>query len=439
VKATLELSQASQHAASACVPGLVLVTRAGAPAYEALPLPSEGAVLGRGTPATWLELDERVSRNHVRVRRVAGCWVVEDAGSRNGTFVDGQPLRASHTSADDLLIGLGHSLVWAVADVQPFLDGARTGPDADGQVFGGRMRAALRELALAAASGHTVFVRGASGTGKELAARAYHRAAHAERPRAPFVAVNCATIPQALAEGLLFGAKRGAYSGATHDTEGYLASADGGTLFLDELAELDLAVQAKLLRVLETREVVPLGATQGRSVRFHLCAATLRDLQAEVAAGRFRDDLYYRLGRPEVLLPPLSARVDELPWLIAEAARKVAPSLRVSHAFVEACATRPWPGNVRELLSEVGRACFAARHAGADSVRPSHLAKGAGQSLHGPDAAAAEPPGAAPPPDDAAIAAALVAEDGNVSRAARALGMHRNQLRRWLARRADPG
>jgi DNA-binding NtrC family response regulator len=434
VKATLELTQASRHGDTPSVPGLVLVLAAGEPSYAPLALPREGLVLGRAAPSGWFERDERVSRAHVRLKHVAGCWVIEDAGSRNGTVVDGQPLRAARTTASDIVISLGHSLVWAVADVTPHLDGGRTERDVEGRVLGAHMRGAMRELALAARAGSSVFVRGPSGSGKELAAAAFHHFAHANEPRAPFVAVNCATIPQALAEGLLFGARRGAYSGATHDSEGYVAAADGGTLFLDELAELDPSVQAKLLRVIETRAVTPLGATQPRKVSFHLCTATLRDLADEVARGRFRDDLYYRVGRPEVCLPGLSQRVDELPWLIASAVRAVDPALTASHALVESCAARAWPGNVRELLGEITRAAHGAKLAGAEAVRPSHLAASAGRPL-GPreqDEPAGETRST---PDDATIEAALAAHQGNVSGAARALGLHRNQLRRWLDRR----
>jgi transcriptional regulator with PAS, ATPase and Fis domain len=123
--------------------------------------------------------------------------------------------------------------------------------------------------------------------------------------------VNCAAIPHGLAERLLFGTRRSAYSGATADSEGYVQAAHGGTLFLDEVAELDVQVQAKLLRALEAREVVPLGATRPRSEDVRICAAT-RDLRGEVAKGRFREDLYFRIGRPEVRLPPLRERLEEM-------------------------------------------------------------------------------------------------------------------------------
>jgi transcriptional regulator with PAS, ATPase and Fis domain len=213
--------------------------------------------------------------------------------------------------------------------------------------------------------------------------------------------------------------------------------ADGGTLFLDEVAELDPLVQAKLLRVLETREVFALGATRGRSVDIRICAATHRNVREEVGAGRFRQDLYYRIGRPEVRVPPLRERIDEIPWLVRRALREVDAALDASVTLIESCALRPWPGNVRELLREIRRAGHAALAAGERVVLPEHLAHDAGAAL----------PTSAPPPqsepvsaasvDDAAIEQALAEHDGNVTQAARALGLHRNQLRRWLARRKN--
>ena len=154
------------------------------------------------------------------------------------------------------------------------------------------------------------------------------RHATAPESNAPFVAVNCAAIPEGLAERLLFGARKGAYSGATADAEGYIQAANRGTLFLDEIAELDPLVQAKLLRVLETREVLPLGASRAKKVDIGICAASHRRLRDEVTAGRFREDLYFRIGRPEVQIPPLRERLDEIPWFVARELRRVDPSSR---------------------------------------------------------------------------------------------------------------
>src|SRR5262249_18710429 len=140
-----------------------------------------------------------------------------------------------------------------------------------------------------------------------------------------FVPVNCASVPAALAERLLFGARKGAYSGADADSDGWLQAADGGTLFLDEIADLPADVQAKLLRVIETRQVAPLGSTQARAVKLRLCSAAATDLRGAVAAGQFRDDLYYRVARPSVTVPPLRARAEDVPWLIQSALGRAAP------------------------------------------------------------------------------------------------------------------
>src|SRR5262249_35010222 len=156
------------------------------------------------------------------------------------------------------------------------------------EVVGPALQLARQQIERAAKGGDCVLLTGPSGTGKELAARAYHAATGR---KGPFIAVNCATIPSGLAERLLFRAKKGAYSGADADAEGYVQAANGGTLFLDELADLDPIVQPKLLRMLEEHEIVELGASRPRKVDLRVCVATLKDLRAEVAAKRFREDL----------------------------------------------------------------------------------------------------------------------------------------------------
>jgi transcriptional regulator with PAS, ATPase and Fis domain len=316
----------------------------------------------------------------------------------------------------------------------------------DGPVVGGLLRRAWGEIALASKAFDTLFIRGESGSGKELGARAFHDAAHAGATGAPFVAVNCAAIPEGLSERLLFGARKGAYSGITADAEGYVQSADGGTLFLDEIAELDLLVQAKLLRVLETREVLPLGASRAQKVSIHVCSASHKALRDEVSAGRFREDLYYRIGRPEVRIPPLRERIDEMPAFIRRELAAVDPRLTASATLVEACALRIWPGNVRELQREIRRAAHAASSELEPVVYPHHLASEAGVPMPvvvtASDAPAA--PGASEPPQataasftDEQIAQALEDHGGNVRGTARALGLHRNQLRRWLEKHPE--
>jgi transcriptional regulator of acetoin/glycerol metabolism len=415
--------------------GIVVVLAAGRPAAHAVEVGPAGLEVGRGALGGLLENDERISRRHVRIARRAASWEIQDLESRNGTYVDGRALASGETFAGrPALLRIGRSLLWALDDVRPLLGTLVTSasaPDVDeGPIVGGILRRAFGEIALASRSSDTLLVLGESGAGKELAARAFHEARHGSTPGAPFVAVNCAAIPEGLAERLLFGARKGAYSGAASDAEGYIQAADRGTLFLDEIAELDPLVQAKLLRVLETREVLPLGASRPKKVEIGICAASHRRLRDEVAAGRFREDLYFRIGRPEVQIPPLRERKDEIPWFLARELRRISPDLSASVAFVEACALRPWPGNVRELLREVTRAAHRALEARSDVVEPEHLLAEAGVAM-----------GAAPPAprtaglsrwSDEDIRRALTDNDGNVRATARALDVHRNQLRRWL-------
>jgi len=419
-------------------PGVVAILTAQEPACVAIELSPLGLEIGRGAPADLLEPDDRVSRRHVRIRRVHGEWLIADLESRNGTFVGGEQISGERALSGEPLVRIGRSLFWAVEDIAPFRASRPiVASPADTPVLGGRLQSAWAEIALASRSGSTIYLRGESGSGKELAARAFHEARFGRGTKAPFVAVNCAAVPEGLAERLLFGAQRGAYSGANVDSEGYLQAAHKGTLFLDEIAELDPLVQAKLLRVIETREVLPLGATKPRAIEIGICVASHRSLRDEVARGRFREDLYFRLGRPEVQLPALRERLDELPYLIARELSAVDEKLSASVTFVEACALRPWPGNVRELLLEVRRAGHRALEARATLVEAHHLAGEAGLQIEAEGSESESPRGKVRMPSDDEIARALDENGGNVRGTARALGVHRNQLRRWLERKSD--
>jgi transcriptional regulator with GAF, ATPase, and Fis domain len=411
------------------VPGLVLVFSVCQALSLAIPAGAQ-AELGR-TLVRELEEDERMSRRHASISFEGGKFRVEDLGSSNGTFVRGQPLREARLVDPPEVLRMGQSLFLLLADVG-FLAAHPVRTTSDG-VLGPRLARVFGRVDSAARASDNLLILGESGTGKELAARRFH----ASSPRAggPFVAVNCATVPEGIAERLLFGARKGAFSGATADAQGYLEAADGGTLFLDELADLDPAIQPKLLRVLETKEVTPLGDTRGRRIDLGVCAATLRDIPQRVAEGKFREDLYYRLGRPSVTLPPLRERPEEIPFLIDHALASVSPALTPDPAFVESCLLRQWPGNVRELLNEVRRAGYEALEKGRTAVEVVDFATAAGLRPGAP------PPVPAAPafPERPQIEAALRAESGNVTRAAQRLGLHRNQLRRWLSRNdVDP-
>ncbi|MEP7121049.1 MAG: sigma 54-interacting transcriptional regulator [Byssovorax sp.] len=408
-------------------PGAVLIFSEGLPELRPIPVRAAPVVLGRddagGLPLT----DERASRRHAELTFDAGRFVVRDLESRNGTTVDGVRIQGSIGVVPPAVLRIGSSIFVLRGDLRPF---ERFAIDAlPDLVSGPALRDALERVGRAARAGAGLLITGESGTGKELAARAFH--ASGPRARGPFVAVNCAAIPEGVAERLLFGARRGAFSGATADVTGYVQEAHGGTLFLDEMGELDLAVQAKLLRVIETHEVLPLGASRGTPVDVRICSATHRDLRRAAEDGRFRADLYYRIGLPEVRLPPLRERVEEIPWLIAHALASLPVPLRVDARLVETCVLRPWPGNVRELLAEVRRAAHDALETSARALLVEHLGPSAGRRSDEPSSG---PPAQPEPHTREAIEAALAEHGGNVAAAARALGLHRTQLYRHLKR-----
>nr|BDT32708.1 sigma 54-interacting transcriptional regulator [Myxococcus sp. MH1] len=435
---TLGPSEGSLEAgdfARARTPGLVGVYGAGAALAVALPLRGESLEVGRGTPSLGETEDPRMSRRHARIRFDGQRFWVTDLGSQNGTFVDGERLPVGAPREARRVIRMGTSLFVPSADVGPL---ERLGVERiDGFLRGPSFRAVLDEVSRTARLGTSLHLHGESGTGKEGVARAFHSSG--PRSTGPFIAVNCAAIPQAIAERLLFGARRGAYSGAEADAQGYLQSADGGTLFLDEVVELDLAVQAKLLRVLETGEVLALGAARPAKVDVRVCSASHQSLRALVAKGRLREDLYFRIGRPEVVLPPLRERPEELTLLLQEQVHRVEPDMGTHVSLLEACLLRPWPGNVRELLVEVRGAVQKALAEGSRRVSSVHLGSGAGTAFGDGEAGPAARELSAKAKtlegeERARVEAALRTHSGNVSAAARELGMHRTTLRRLLER-----
>jgi transcriptional regulator with GAF, ATPase, and Fis domain len=443
--------------ASAARKGVIMVFSGTTPVFY--PFAFEGPVfpIGRADRVGPSLKDDRVSRHHALLHVSAAGWRIRDLGSRNGTFVDGIQVHGEVLVASPRVIRVGDTLFVPSEDIDrvafPALDG--------GPVIGSHLRDAFAEVDRAAVASETLLVLGESGTGKELAAGRFHR--RGPNASGPFVAVNCAAIPEGLAERLLFGAKKGAYSGATVDSIGNIQAADFGTLFLDEGGELDLQVQAKLLRVIETREVIPLGAAHGTRVSTRICMATHRDLRAAVAAGRFRGDLYHRLAPPEIVLPPLRARLDEVTQHVVQACEQGAPGMPLHPKLVESCLLRVWPGNVRELRKHLQTAASRARSAGAERIELSHLSPGAGEALVAsvtrapvavptPSVAfapAAAPAPAAPPVEPREkrtyvkwsqsltremVERALAENAGSVARAAKSLGMGRAQLYRELAR-----
>jgi transcriptional regulator with AAA-type ATPase domain len=408
--------------------GVVVIFAGGRPTRRLFPVGRGSLALGRIELAEGDGLDESISREHARLAFDGVAWRVTDLGSRNGTLVNGTRIDGEKKLPSGSMIRVGGALLLAVADVRPF-EQWNLGLY-DGIVAGPSLMAELESIALASreAMVTSLLVIGETGTGKEIAARTFHDSA--PKPVGPFVALNCATIPKEIAERLLFGSRRGAFSGAT-DAQGHVQAADGGTLFLDEIAELPSDVQSKLLRMLETREVLRLGATTTEHVNVRVCAATFRDLRAEVGAGRFREDLYFRIAQAQIRLPPLRERIEEIPWHVQQVLDDCRrdKELGATAGFVEACAARPWPGNVRELRAEVRRAAAAALARGNNLLRSEDIAPAAGMPIP-----RSQPPQAAAEFPNDEVAAALAQAEGNVVLASRNLGVHRNKVRRWLER-----
>jgi DNA-binding NtrC family response regulator len=287
-----------------------------------------------------------------------------------------------------------------------------------------------------------VLISGETGTGKELAARAFHQAG--PRRNRPFVTINCSAVVDTLFESELFGHVRGAFTGAVDSKPGVFEAAQGGTLFLDEIGELPLSVQAKLLRALEYGEVQRVGSLQPKKVDVTVIAATNRDLRSEVAAGRFRGDLFYRLNVVEVTLPPLRDRREDIPYLTAAFMRDCAARIRkplnnLTHTAERLLFNARWDGNVRELKNAVERACMLAE---GSTVSERELAGAFGPAAASTTARDRSPgagrggEGAAPLEDIERehILDVLRKVDGNRMKAAKVLGISRRALYRRLER-----
>jgi DNA-binding NtrC family response regulator len=288
---------------------------------------------------------------------------------------------------------------------------------------------AFRTVARVARSTATVLIRGESGTGKELFARLIHE--QSARSRAAFIAVNCAAIPEHLLESELFGHEKGAFTGALARRIGRMERASGGTLFLDEVADMSLALQAKVLRALQEREIERVGSEHSIRVDVRFVAATNRDLEADVASGRFREDLYYRLNVVPLELPPLRVRGDDVRLLseyyLDQSAREHGlGTLQLAAETLSLLKSYEWPGNVRQLRNVMERAALLAE---GRIIRPSHLPEEvrspAGRSEFDAFGTLAEV-------EQRYIQRVLSRTGGHMTRAADVLGIHRNTLRRKL-------
>ena len=296
-------------------------------------------------------------------------------------------------------------------------------PSEDGLVGNSSaMRDVQKAIGMLADSDATVLITGETGTGKEVVARAIHR--HGRRAGKPFIAINCAAIPANLMESALFGHARGAFTGAIGDAKGSIREADGGTLLLDEIGDLDLILQAKLLRVLQEREVTPVGG-KPVAVDVRVLAATHRDLPSEIRAGRFREDLYWRLGVIPLSLPPLRERRDDIVKLAEYfLARGAGRARGLTEAAGLLLRDHPWPGNVRELRNAIERVAVLARNPVVDVDDFSFLM---GVPARTPEATDTMPEAVARLETEM-IRRAIAASGGNRAEAARRLGVQRQLL-----------
>jgi two-component system, NtrC family, response regulator AtoC len=308
------------------------------------------------------------------------------------------------------------------------------------------MRQLLDATARVASKDITVLVRGETGTGKELVASLLH--AQSQRAAGPLVRFNCSAIPAELAESELFGHVRGAFTGATHARPGFFAEANHGTLVLDEVGELPPGVQAKLLRALQEGEIQPVGSGRTEKVDVRIVACTNRDLAAETRAGRFREDLYYRLAVVELLVPPLRDRREDIPALAREFARRYGErfgmtDVRLAPALLERLRGAEWPGNVRQLENAVARmvAMSGGAELGAQAFAEGPRREPASPAPQDPEHEPAPAPDAAltlreqiDALERSVIARTMTNVHGNQSEAARRLGISRNTLTERLRR-----
>jgi len=308
-------------------------------------------------------------------------------------------------------------------------------------------RKVLETVSVAAASELPILLEGESGTGKDLIARAVHL--KSPRARRPFMAVNCAALPHALLESELFGHRRGAFTGAVSDRRGLFAAAHGGTLFLDEIGEMPVALQAKLLRVLQSGEYRAVGSDRVDAADVRIVAATVRDLARDVEAGAFRKDLFFRLKGVHVRLPPLRERREDIPVLVRHFLQQVAPEaveLKLDKEALGCLLTYDYPGNVRELETTIRRAALFAREGviGLDALPP-EVAGGNGPVVRLPtpvpttaaellDAKKQARALAVAEVERAFLLHALAAANGRPGEAARLAGMNRSQFARMLSK-----
>ena len=405
-----------------------------------------------------------LSVRHARLRRVGGGWRLEDVGSTNGSYLNGERVDSGVLEEGDV-IEVGRTFL-AIRTYE-LGSGAGSGDldsndlaaaaNSDGfSTLDPSLARRLIELERIAASPVTLMLCGETGTGKEVLARSVHSLSGR---RGPFVAVNCGALTRTLAESQLFGHVRGAFSGAVADTPGFFRAANGGTLLLDEVADLEPAVQVSLLRVLQEREVVPVGAVRPHPVDVRVVAASPGSLSDLVTRGQFRADLWARLGGFVYVTPPLRDRRVDMGLLIAALLTRLgttaSENLRLSADAGLAILRHPWPMNIRSLGQFLARSRVLSNHGlidlacaqfpeGVDglTVLPASAKGQGGQRVDGPHAAPLVEP--APRAGDGLTAQDLALKSelerdlaalrGNVAELARQRGTARMQVYRWLNR-----
>jgi two-component system, NtrC family, response regulator AtoC len=405
-------------------------------------------LIGRSRDAAVFLDDTKASRRHARVWRHGNALYVQDLGSRNGTRVNDTVLHSQERrlgAGDVIRVGECEAVV-AITTLESTLGVEETAPavgkdrlaagahDAAAifvvaDVAMNRVFAVARRLALVDT---TVLILGETGVGKEVLAREIH--ARSTRNRAPFVRVNCPSLPENLLESELFGYERGAFTGAVRNKIGFFEAAQGGTLLLDEIGDFPLHLQVKLLAVLENHCVLRLGGTREIPIDVRVVCATHRDLQAEVAAERFREDLFYRINPFTLRIPPLRERPAEVLLLAGLFARQCAQRMAIAVPVISpeaasALVAYRWPGNVRELRNSVEHA-IVLQDSGV--IGPEHLPETVRFASESPSA---EPINPKVPMRDrvsdlerSVIEKALAAEGGNQTRAAQKLGISRRAL-----------
>ncbi len=387
---------------------------------------ADGRSIDLRLPGAWL------SSQHASIRAVGTDFLIEDSGSRNGTFVNGQRVTSSVLRDGDI-VEMGRvylSVRGAPTNEAPLVldeDASRSNKAFGLRTLLPELEESFSSLMRIARSVVPILLLGPTGSGKEVLAREIH----GQSGRAgPFVAVNCGALPSSLIESLLFGHVKGAFSGAARDEVGFVRSADGGTLFLDEIGDLPATSQAALLRVLQEREVIPLGSTRAFKVDVRVVAATHRPVDRLLQEGSFRDDLLARLKGYVHRLPALHERMSDFGIILADVLGVVAGARAARLTFAPEAARAMlaygWPLNVRELEQAMASALALTK---SDVIEARHLPP----ELFAPRAAAEPAPQAADPLRDQ-IVALLHMHNGNVTAVARAMGKAPAQIHRWLHR-----